>query len=152
MSRLLPLLLLISLSAPAALGDIPSPEKVVVGEETKDIDDILGDVVQDGCIGTCCPPTTTEKIIMGVSTAVLFLVLFFLMVRLMERVFIRRESSPLLGRHLGISVALFLGGAGMMGIFFLTTGCFWFSYWYFLGFVGAVWLIHLIYTLLAVRR
>ena len=84
--------------------------------------------------------------------ALFFLVLFFLMVRLMERVFIRQEKSPLLGRHLGISVALFFGGAGMMGIFFLVTGCFWPSYFYFLAFIGALWLVHLVYTLLAVRR
>jgi hypothetical protein len=137
----------------AAVPALAQDDKVVVDEDTqKTVDDILGDAVDEGCKGKCCPPSTSDKVIMGVSSAVLFLVLFFLMVRLMERVFIRREASPLLGRHLGISVALFLGGAGMMGIFFLVTGCMFLQYYYFLGFVGAVWLLHLIYTLLAVRR
>jgi hypothetical protein len=149
MRSLLLAALLLGTVTPALAQD----DKVVVEEEThKTVDDILGDTVEEGCVGKCCPPSTSDKVIMGVSTAVLFLVLFFLMVRLMERVFIRREASPLLGRHLGISAALFLGGAGMMGIFFLVTGCFWIQYYYFLAFVGAVWLLHLIYTLLAVRR
>ena len=89
---------------------------------------------------------------MGVASVAVFLVLFFMMVRLMERVFIKREKSPLAGRHLGISFALFLGGAAMMGVFFLVTGCFFMSYYYILGVVAAFWLIHLVYTLLVIRR
>lgn len=138
----------------SALAQTPSAEdvKVVVDEQAQDMGDLLNDVVEAGCIGKCCPPSTGDKVIMGVASVAVFLILFFLMVRLMERVFIKQEKSPLAGRHLGVSFALFLGGAAMMGIFFLVTGCFWPSYFYFLGVVGAIWLLHLIYTLLVIRR
>ena len=125
--------------------------KVVVDVQTGTAD--TGDIDLDNCpAGTCCPPSTSKKLIMAASSVFAFLVLFFLMVRLVERVFIRQERSPLLGRHLGISLALLVGTAIAGGILYAVTGCWLPAYWYVLGAVGAAWLVHFLYTMFAVRK
>ena len=143
-----------SFFAGAAVADVPStppPSRVVLSDTVDDVDTGIDDV--DDCRpGQCCPPNTTKKIIMGVGSAAAFLILFFLMVRLMERVFIKQERSPLLGRHLGISLALFLGAGAVSGIFFGVTGCWAPAYTYWAVFLGVVWVLHLLYTLIAVRK
>lgn len=130
----------------------PNPNvRIVVSDTVDPVDTGIEDL--DECQpGQCCPPNTTKKIIMGVGSVVSFLILFFLMVRLMERVFIRQERSPLLGRHAGMSLALFLGAGAICGIFFGVTGCWVPIYTYWAIFFGVVWLLHLIYTLVAVRK
>lgn len=116
-------------------------------------DDAFDPNAGTGCAdGACCPPPTIKKIGMGIGALLNFLVMFFLMVRLVERVFIRSGKSPLLGRHLGMSCALFLGGAGMVAIFYLITGCWAPAYNLWAGFALAVWVLHLAYTLIAVRK
>ena len=133
------------------LTGTPPGERIVVSDTVEPVDIGIDDV--DDCKpGQCCPPTTTKKIIMGLGSIVSFLVLFFLMVRLMERAFIRQEKSPLMGRHLGISLALFLGGGAVCGIFFAVTECWYPSYTYWAAFLGIVWLLHLIYTMVAIRK
>ena len=123
-------------------------------ERTKDellAEEIAYDLLRDEkCTGDCCV-STGQKVIMGAGSIAVFLILFFLLVRLVERAFIRRESSPLLGRHSGISMALFFGGLGMLAIFYLVGGCWHMSYLWWGLFVGAAWLLHGAYTLLAVR-
>lgn len=139
----------------SARADLPPPtpatDRVVVSDTVAPVDTGIED--PDECKpGQCCPPNMTKKIIMGVASVASFLILFFLMVRLMERVFIRQEKSPLLGRHLGMSLALFLGGGAVCGIFFAVTECWYPAYSYWAGFLGLVWVLHLLYTLVAVRK
>ncbi len=110
-------------------------------------EDILKD---ERCTGDCCI-STGDKVIMGTGSVAIFLILFFLLVRLVERAFIRKESSPLLGRHLGISMALLFGGLGMLAVFYLVGGCWHTSYIWWGAFVGAAWALHGIYTLIAIR-
>ncbi|MDP2344710.1 MAG: hypothetical protein Q8O67_27420 [Deltaproteobacteria bacterium] len=129
----------------------PPAGRIVVSDTVQPVDTGIEDI--DECKpGQCCPPTTTKKIIMGFASLISFLILFFLMVRLMERVFIKQEKSPLMGRHLGISLALFLGGGAVCGIFFAVTECWYPTYTYWAAFLGIVWLLHLIYTMIAIRK
>ena len=110
------------------------------------------DDLDRGCAAGCCPPSTGKTVLLGAASVVLFLVLFFLLVRLVERAFIRSERSPLLGRHLGISMSLLTGSLGGIGIFYFGTGCWIAAFTYWAGFAVAVWLLHLVYTLVAIRR
>lgn len=130
----------------------PPPDRVVVSDTVADVDTGIDDDFGDCAPGQCCPPTMTKKIIMGGASIATFLILFFLLVRLVERAFIRQERSPLLGRHAGISLALFLGAAAVCGIFFGVTGCWVAVYTWWAGFFGVVWLLHFIYMLVAVRK
>ncbi len=144
------------LGAAPAIADLPPPPpapsgRIVLSDTVATADMGLDEV--DGCKpGECCPPNTTKKIAMGAASVVAFLILFFLLVRLMERAFIKQERSPLLGRHAGISMALFLGGGAVCGIFFAVTECWYPTYTYWAVFLGVVWLLHGIYTLIAVRK
>ena len=148
-------LLALSVGPNAVLAqDEGAGDKQVV-ESVEELAASAEQLLQDEILGACpsgCCPSSGDKVVMGVASGVTFLILFFLMVRLVERVFIRRESSPLLGRHLGISMALFLGGCGMIAIFFLIAGCWHPSYLLWGAFVGTAWLLHLLYTIFAVRR
>lgn len=142
--------------ADAGAKDAPKDgkDKAAAGQDEQ-LDDFVADFedeIEECKPGECCPPSTGKMVIMGAGALVVFVVLFFLMVRLVERVFIRRQASPLLGRHLGISVALFLGTAAMAAIFFVVTGCWYFPFTYWLVFAAVVWAIHMLYTLFAVRR
>lgn len=149
-SLLVAFVLAFSAGASADVPPVPR-DRVVVSDTVAPVDTGIED--PEACQpGQCCPPNMTKKIIMGVGSIASFLILFFLMVRLVERAFIRQEKSPLLGRHLGISLALFLGGAAVCGVFFGVTGCWASSYTYWAAFLGIVWLLHLIYTLVAVRK
>jgi hypothetical protein len=131
----------------------PTPsQRIVVADTVEPIDTGLGDDLDTCPVGYCCPPSTSKKLLIGAGSLTSFLVLFFLMVRLMERVFIKSERSPLLGRHLGISLSLFLGGAAVCGIFYGATGCWAPVYSWWAGFLGVVWVLHLAYTVIAVRK
>jgi hypothetical protein len=141
----------------SAFADVAQePADTAVAENVVTDEQILEETLEDrilrgeGCGGDCCV-NTGQKVIMGVGSAAVFLILFFLLVRLVERAFIRRESSPLLGRHLGISMAMLLGGLGMLAIFYLVGGCWHPSYLWWGLFIGVAWALHGLYTLLAVR-
>lgn len=143
-----------------ALADAPMEEKPVATAEAKSDGDqvnltetelLAEDILKDErCTGDCCI-STGDKVIMGAGSIAIFLILFFLLVRLTERAFIRKGSSPLLGRHLGISMALLFSGLGMLAVFYLVGGCWHASYIWWGAFVGAAWALHGIYTLIAVR-
>jgi len=154
--RALPLALAVAFAAPALADLPPTPPpppggRIVLSDTVDAVDTGLDDV--DRCRpGECCPPSTSKKLIMGAASLGAFLILFFLLVRLMERAFIKQERSPLLGRHAGISLALFLGGGAVCGIFYGVTSCWHPAYTYWAGFLGIVWLLHAIYTFVAVRK
>ncbi len=103
------------------------------------------------CVGDCCPPTLAQKVFIGAGTVVLAVVCFFLLVRIFERRAIKKGTNALVGRHMGISLSILLTLAGLAGLIFAITGCFPFQMLIILGVVGALWLIHLLYALLAVR-
>ena len=133
------------------LAQVPADAgRVVVDVQVGDSD--TGFLDEEECTAACCPPSTSKKLLMGAGSVAAFLVLFFMLVRLVERVFIRQERSPLLGRHLGISCALFFGAAITAGILYGVTGCWLATYTYLLAVIGGVWVLHFIYTMLAVRK
>ena len=103
------------------------------------------------CVGECCPPTLAQKISIGALTVVLAAVCLFLIVRIFERHAIKKGTNALVGRHMGISLSIPLTLAGLAGLIFAITGCFPVQMLIILGVVGAIWLIHLLYALVAVR-
>jgi hypothetical protein len=100
----------------------------------------------------CHAPTTQEKVIIGVGTLAFALFCFFLLVRLVQRHYIRRDRNATLGRHLGISLAFLVSSLGMVGLAYLVTGCLHRQFLFWLCFALALWLIHLIYTLVVGRN
>ncbi len=103
------------------------------------------------CVGECCPPTMLQKLAIGAVTLVLAAVCFFLIVRIFERHAIKRGTNALVGRHMGISLSILLTLCGLAGLIFAITSCFPFQMLLIMGVVGAIWLIHLLYALVAVR-
>lgn len=101
--------------------------------------------------GECCPPSTQEKVMIGVGFLTLLVLLFFLLVRVFERRFIAQDRNSMLGRHLGISLTVVLTALGTAGLAYWLTDCWHSSYWVGLAVLGGAWLIHLIYTLAIVR-
>lgn len=101
--------------------------------------------------GGCCPPTTGQKVLIGVGDLAILLVTFFLFVGLMERRFINTDRSSQLGRHLGMSLSLFLTAIGVGALAYLVTGCWPPEFTLWVLFAGAIWAIHGIYTLIVVR-
>jgi hypothetical protein len=100
----------------------------------------------------CHVPTTQEKVIIGVGTLAFAIFCFFLLVRLVQRHYIRRDRNATLGRHLGISLAFLVSSLGMVGLAYLVTGCLHRQFLFWLCFPLALWLIHLIYTLAVGRN
>jgi hypothetical protein len=109
------------------------------------------DDAEQFCVGDCCPPTLFQKFAIGSLTLVLAAVCFFLIVRIFERHSIKKGTNALVGRHMGISLSILLTLAGLAGLIFAITGCFPFQMIIILAVVGAIWLIHLLYALVAVR-
>ncbi len=99
----------------------------------------------------CLPPSTQEWVLIAAGTVVIFLVCFFLLVRVVQRYFIRRDWSATLGRHSGISLILFLSSLGMLPLGYLVTGCVHPQFWVWLLFPLALWVIHGLYVLVVVR-
>ena len=147
--------ILILLAPLQASTQPPSPSvgegRVVLSDTIDEVDSGLDDL--DGCQpGQCCPPNSAKKITMGAAAVAIFLSLFFVLVRLMERAFIRSERSPLFGRHVGVSLALVLGGGAVCGTFFVATGCWSAAYTWWAGFFGIVWALHLTWVLITIRK
>ena len=132
---------------------LPSTVLALTGLATKALaqDVVTLDDVQEVCIDGCCPPTLIQKVSIGAITVVLAAVCFFLIVRIFERHSIKKGTNALVGRHMGISLSILLTLAGLAGLIFAITGCFPFQMLLILGVVGAIWLIHLLYALVAVR-
>jgi hypothetical protein len=101
--------------------------------------------------GACPSPSTQQGVIIGVGTLVIFIVCFFLLVRLVQRSFIRRDKNASLGRHVGISLTFLVSSLGMAGLADLITGCLSHRFLLWLCFPLALWAIHGIYTLIVVR-
>ena len=78
--------------------------------ETKSLADAISPILC--AAGDCCPPTTAKKLFVVVGTLVLLVVTILLFKSLLERYFVRKGNSPLLGRHTGISLALFITACG----------------------------------------
>ncbi len=105
-----------------------------------------------GCtVNECCPPSTAGKVGIAAGDLAIFLVCCFLFMRLMELRFIQENRNPLLGRHLGVSLALGIAGVGMAGLYLGVTGCYDAGVWLWAGFVFAIFLLHAVYTLIVVR-
>lgn len=101
--------------------------------------------------GGCCPPTTAQKVFIGLGDVAILLLTLFLFVGLMERRFINTDRSAQFGRHLGISLSLFLTAVGVGALAYLVTGCWPAEFTLWVVFAGVVWVIHGLYTLVAVR-
>jgi hypothetical protein len=114
----------------------------------------IGAVLEGAICGVdeCCPPTTAKLVFIGVGTVAIALVSFLLIVRLVERSFINRDASAVMGRHTGISLSLLITAVGFAVTAYLVTGCWPMRFWIGLGFVGGVWALHGLYTLIAVRK
>lgn len=137
---------------PAALSaqapDPPAEEPTSTQEQSTDP---FSGLVIPGEEGTCPPPSTQEKIMIGVGALALAVVCFFLIVRLMERRYIQNDRSATMGRHLGFSLTLVLSALGLLALVYLITGCRHSEFLLWFGFCGALWVIHGIYTLIVVR-
>jgi len=103
------------------------------------------------CENGCCPPTMFQKIAIGSATLALAAVCLFLIVRIFERHAIKKGTNALVGRHMGISLSILLTAVGLAGLIKAITGCFPTQMLLILAVVGAIWLIHLLYALVAVR-
>ena len=88
----------------------------------------------------------------GVGTLALVVVCYFLLVRLMERRYILQDRNAKLGRHLGFSLTIFMSSLGFVALVYLVTGCLHSKFLLWLGFAAALWIVHGIYTLVAVRN
>ena len=139
---------LTSLLALPALAQQAAPE--IKTEEIKQIGAVLEGAICG--VDECCPPTTAKLVFIGVGTVAIALVSFLLIVRLVERSFINRDQSALVGRHFGISLSLLITAVGFAVTAYGVTGCWPVRFWIGLGFVGGVWALHGLYTLIAVRK
>ena len=99
----------------------------------------------------CCPPSTQQKVMVGVGTLFLGVVFFFLFVTLAEKRFILQDRDPQMGRHSGISMAILLCSGALAALTKLVTGCFHSETIVWLIFIGVVWALHGLYTLIVVR-
>ena len=100
----------------------------------------------------CQPPSTQQWVMIGVGTLAIFVVCFFLLVRLVQRAFIHRDKNATLGRHFGISITFLVGSLGMTALAYLITGCLHRQFVLWLCFPLALWAIHGLYTLIVVRN
>jgi hypothetical protein len=100
----------------------------------------------------CHPPSTQQWVLIGVGTLAIFVVCFFLLVRLVQRAFIHRDKNATLGRHFGISITFLVGSLGMTALAYLITGCLHRQFVLWLCFPLALWAIHGLYTLIVVRN
>lgn len=104
------------------------------------------------CVTGCCPPSTQQKVMVGVGTLFLGVVFGFLFVGLTTRRFLAQDRDPLLGRHAGYSLTLLLTSGALAGLTKLVTGCFHGETIVWLIFVACVWALHGLYTLIVVRN
>ena len=99
----------------------------------------------------CLPPSTQEWVLIAAGTVAIFVVCFFLLVRVVQRYFIGRDWSATLGRHWGISLTLLVSSLGMLALSYLITGCLHPRFLVWLLFPLALWLLHGFYILVGVR-
>jgi hypothetical protein len=131
--------------APAVESSVAPGTDVPAGTADQGLSDVFGD-------NTCHPPSTQEWVFIALGTLVVFVVCFLLLVRLVQRYFIRQDKNATFGRHVGISLTFWVSSIGMAGVAYLVTGCLHRQFLVWLCFPLALWLIHLIYTLAVVRN
>ena len=111
------------------------------------------EATEAACVeGECCPPNTSQQIFIGVGTLFTGIVALFLLPRIIERAAINKGRSPLSARHTGISLAILLANLGLVGMTYAVTNCFPAKLLIWVGVVGALWLIHGVYALVATRN
>lgn len=110
------------------------------------------DALLSGEEEACLPPTTPQKVFIGVGNAAILVVTLLLFMSLMERLFINKGWSPLLGRHLGVSTSLFLTAVGTGVLAYLIVGCWQLQFTVWAGFWLVIFALHLLYTLIAVPK
>src|SRR5947209_3007682 len=123
--------------APAGAGDTAAPQS-----EAQHTDDL------SGTTNECPSPYTQQWVLIAAGTLVIFIFCFFLLVRLVQRAFIRREKNASLGRHFGISLTFLVSSLGMAGLAYLIMGCLNHQFLLWLCFPLALWVIHGAYTLI----
>jgi hypothetical protein len=139
------------LRSAALTAQTPAPPGEQATSTQEQSADPFSGLVAPGEEGACPPPSTQEKIMIGVGALALAVVCFFLLVRLMERRYIQKDRSATLGRHLGFSLTLVVSALGLLALVYLITGCLHPEFLLWLGFCGALWIIHGVYTLIVVR-
>lgn len=140
---------MLSAQTPEPATEEPTAEETTTTQEQST--DPFSGLVAPEEDGACPPPSTQEKIMIGVGALALAVVCFFLLVRLMERRYIQKDKSATLGRHLGFSLTLVVSALGLLALVYLITGCLHSEFLLWLAFCGALWLIHGVYTLIVVR-
>ena len=111
------------------------------------------EATEAACVeGQCCPPNTSQQIIIDVGTLFTGIVALFLLPRIIERAAINKGRSPLSARHTGISLAILLANMGLVGMTYAVTNCFPGKLLIWVGVVGLLWLIHLVYAFVATRN
>lgn len=105
---------------------------------------------EDDC-GGCCPATTREKLVIGGASVGLFGVVFVLLRAAMVSALIRKDWSPLLASHSALSATLMVGSTGTTLVSYLVKGCWLGGFAMLSALLFGVWLVHLLFTLLAVR-
>ena len=138
----------------------PEPDAVTPAEKESTIEETVEGGLEpiEGLVGQvicgptdCCPPSTQQKVMVGVGTLFLAVVFLFLFVALAEKRFILQDRDPQLGRHSGISLAIVLSSGALAALTKLVSGCFHSETIVWLIFIGVVWAIHGLYTLIVVR-
>jgi hypothetical protein len=125
---------------PAGAAEATTPQSDV--QQTDDL---------SGAANECPSPSTQQWVLIAVGTLAIFIFCFFLLVRLVQRWFIRRDKNASLGRHSGISLTFFLSSLGMVGLAYLIIGCLNRQFLLWLCFPLALWVIHGAYTLVVAR-
>ncbi|HYN20587.1 MAG TPA: hypothetical protein VE078_06480 [Thermoanaerobaculia bacterium] len=127
--------------------DDPTSETAVAQpDDTAGVDEFSSEPEEE-----CLPPSTQEWVLIAAGTVAIFLVCFFLLVRVVQRYFIRRDWSATYGRHWGISLVLLLSSLGMLPLAYLITGCVHPRFWVWILFPLALWVLHGLYILVVVR-
>lgn len=104
------------------------------------------------CAGGCCATTTRETVMIagfGLFWAVLS---FFLTRAAMVSALVRKEWRPSLAAHTAISTTLVLVSVGVSILAYTVHGCWLPGFNLLAAFLGAVWAMHLVFTLVAVRQ
>ncbi|MDP9119997.1 MAG: hypothetical protein M3O15_01295 [Acidobacteriota bacterium] len=159
LSRVLPALLLLWLAAaalparetPTPRADSTLPTAPAAREVAAQQSDVRHTEELSEGHGECHPPSTQEWVLIGAGSLVIFVFCFFLLVRLVQRSFIRRDRNATLGRHFGISLTFLVSSLGMTVLAYLITGCLHHQLVVWLFFPLALWVLHGLYTLIVVR-
>ncbi len=105
-----------------------------------------------GGLALCRPPSTQDWILIVAITLAVFVLLFFTLVRVVERSYINRDKSAVLGRQVGIFGSLALALAAMLATGYLTNGCLHPRFLIWLAAMAVVVLVDGLYTWVVASR